>query len=605
MISILRQIFLTIIIFLISSNILASITSKNIYGNSMSWDATEISSLTYYFNPSGSGDLSDDELILIVEEAISEWNKVSIFTLKLVIVNDSPQVDRNDIYFSSSSEYFSENSIAAISKVTSSLAGTISEADIIINGNSFPYSNDKTKSNYLGGAITHEIGHTLGIGHGQVKNSTMFYKLSAGQYQLDEDDFNAYRTKYHTVSNGEITNGKEGKISGWVKGANDTPIFGAQVQAISLSSGKVVAASISDDDGSILLDELDYNDNYFLFVSPVKYVSSLDYYFQSIRSDFCSGGSDYKGSFFKTCYAREMGKPQSISLRDGYDNLEIPSITIGCNIDVSTDYLNARNSGSEISLEFSDEKVEYAQVGYFNSSELSSDTAVDKYEIDLSNYELAGKEVYLDIKIISNQLYFPLKLTALIERSGHDNESYPDVSEENLLNFNDDNSINMDINAHISLSSSNSNQNIIKLTISAELMSQYLENNSITDYTMDDIFPDYEKFLESGNYYFLMISLSELNGDEYTTISIPDHPIENIQNNDKCLDGPESYTLNSLSSSIETNDSNSNNNDNEKSIMSCGTINDIGNGGNGLFSITLGLFITWFMRFGLRTKLYA
>ncbi|MBT6326194.1 MAG: hypothetical protein HOJ35_09500, partial [Bdellovibrionales bacterium] len=80
---------------------------------------------------------------------------------------------------------------------------------------------------------------------------------------------------------------------------------------------------------------------------------------------------------------------------------------------------------------------------------------------------------------------------------------------------------------------------------------------------------------------------------------------ENIQNNDKCLDGPESYTLNSLSSSIETNDSNSNNNDNEKSIMSCGTINDIGNGGNGLFSITLGLFITWFMRFGLRTKLYA
>ncbi len=605
MIDILRQRLLILIIFLISSNLWASITSKNIYGNSMSWDATEISSLTYYFNPRGGGELSDEELIAIVEEAISEWNKVSIFTLKLVIIDDSPQTDRNDIYFSSSSEYFSEDSIAAISKVSSSLSGIISEADIIINGNSFPYSNDKTKSNYLGGAIAHEIGHTLGIGHGQVKNSTMFYKLSAGQYQLDEDDFNAYRSKYHTISNGEITNGKEGKISGWVKGSDNVPIFGAQVQAISLSSGKVVAASISDDDGSILLDELDYDDNYFLFVSPTKYVSSLDYYFQSIRADFCSGGADYKGSFFKTCYARETGRPQSISLRDGYDDLEITSISIGCNIDVSNDYLNARSSNSEISLEFSEEKVEYAQVGYFNSNELSSGTAVDKYEIDLSNYELAGSEVYLDIKIISNQLYFPLKLTALIERSGHENESYPEVSEEHLLKFNDDNSINMDVKAHISLSSSNSDQNIIKLTVSAELMSKYLEDNSITDYAMGDIFPDYENFLENGNYYFLMISLSEFNGDEYTTINIPDHPMENIQDNDKCLDGPESYSLNSLSSSTDTDDSNSSNNDNEKSIMSCGTINDIGNGGNGLFSITLGLFLTWFMTFGLRAKLYA
>lgn len=102
----------------------------------------------------------------------------------------------------------------------------------------FLFSSEKTKNNYLGGAIVHELGHSLGLGHGQVKNSTMFYKLSIGQYILEEDDINGYRSIYHNLEGGELADINKGQIKTWVKGSDDTPILGAQVQAISLKKWK-------------------------------------------------------------------------------------------------------------------------------------------------------------------------------------------------------------------------------------------------------------------------------------------------------------------------------------------------------------------------------
>lgn len=135
-----------LIILLSGSNILfASTVLKNIYGNSVSWDPVETTSITYYINLDNNGEMRSSDILLIVEEAINEWNKISRIPLKLIETSDGPQEDRNDIYFSSSSLYFSDDSIVAITQASTSKDGSIKEVDIIINGNTFPFFERKNK----------------------------------------------------------------------------------------------------------------------------------------------------------------------------------------------------------------------------------------------------------------------------------------------------------------------------------------------------------------------------------------------------------------------------------------------------------------------------
>lgn len=349
----------------------------------------------------------------------------------------------------------------------------------------------------------------------------------------------------------------------------------------------MAAASISNEDGYILLDELEYDDNYYLYISPTKEVATLDHYFQSARSNFCNGRSEYRGTFFQSCYARNKGYPQPISILEDKYEVEIESISIGCNMDVPTDYLNRRDEGGAVEIDYEKGAVEYVQVGYFSSVEIDAGKAVDQYNIDLTNYDIGSDEVYLDVKIISNQLYFPIKILAKIEKSGLEEKEYPVLT--NGVFISDDNSVNMDVNEHILLDTSSQENNYIKLTISAELMEKYLDENTITDYTMEDIFPAYESFLDKGNYYLLMINLSKKEGDEYVPFNASSNPSSEITNNNKCLDGTGAYRLSGLVSTYESTTDSGTSEESDENIFSCGTISQNRGGGGGMFSIMVGL----------------
>ena len=139
--------------------------------------------------------------------------------------------------------------------------GAIVEADIALNPNE-PFSSDGTPGTYdLESTLTHEIGHLIGLDHSAVIGATMqprqpmngLYNLPAlTQRTLSEDDYAGARSLYGPRKGiGSIS----GKLMTSAAGRAET-IFGAHVFAEDISTGKVVAGSVSLANGDYHLDGL-------------------------------------------------------------------------------------------------------------------------------------------------------------------------------------------------------------------------------------------------------------------------------------------------------------------------------------------------------------
>lgn len=147
--------------------------------------------------------------------------------------------------------------------------GTISEADIVINprpvsadGSAVQFSTDGTPGTYdLESALTHELGHLLGLEHSGVIASTMqarqglngLYNLPATTNRtLSEDDRAAVRGLYGPREGfGAI----EGKVQNSSSGS-PTAVFGAHVWAESVPTGRVIASGITLTDGTYHIEGL-------------------------------------------------------------------------------------------------------------------------------------------------------------------------------------------------------------------------------------------------------------------------------------------------------------------------------------------------------------
>jgi predicted Zn-dependent protease len=79
------------------------------------------------------------------------------------------------------------------STMTNSTTNKIIEADIDINVD-YPFANDGSSGNYdIGGNITHEIGHLLGLEHSVDSEATMYGQSAPGETKkrtLEQDDKN-------------------------------------------------------------------------------------------------------------------------------------------------------------------------------------------------------------------------------------------------------------------------------------------------------------------------------------------------------------------------------------------------------------------------------
>src|SRR6266487_2704727 len=130
-------------------------------------------------------------------------------------------------------------------------AGTIVEADVALNPNE-PFSSDGTPGTYdLESTFTHEVGHLLGLEHSAIIGATMqprqamngVYGLPAfTQRTLSADDVAGVRALYGSrVGTGSIS----GKLIANSLAGGSRPIFGAQIFAEDVETGKVLGSTVS------------------------------------------------------------------------------------------------------------------------------------------------------------------------------------------------------------------------------------------------------------------------------------------------------------------------------------------------------------------------
>ncbi|HXD33653.1 MAG TPA: carboxypeptidase regulatory-like domain-containing protein [Pyrinomonadaceae bacterium] len=197
--------------------------------------------------------------------------------------------------------------------------GAISEADIVINphplsvdGAPVQFSTDETPGTYdLEAAFTHELGHLLGLEHSGVIAATMQARqrlngsdhlTSATNRTLSEDDRAAVRGIYGPH---EGLGAIEGRIQDSSNGAS-RPVFGAHVWAENAQTGRVIASSVTLEDGHYRIDSL----------PPGQYRVIASYLDGAVlTTDIASAGGAYAGmtrqSAFRTA---ELGNQINVTV---------------------------------------------------------------------------------------------------------------------------------------------------------------------------------------------------------------------------------------------------------------------------------------------------
>lgn len=142
------------------------------------------------------------------------------------------------------------NEAAGRTRVFSTVAGSITEADVALNpGQTF--SADGSPGTYdLEATFTHEVGHLLGLEHSAVLGATMqprqarngIHNLPAQPPRtLSEDD----RAGVRAIYGARLGSGLRGAITGTVTFSSGAPVFGANVWAEEAATGRVAASNIT------------------------------------------------------------------------------------------------------------------------------------------------------------------------------------------------------------------------------------------------------------------------------------------------------------------------------------------------------------------------
>lgn len=591
----------------------AFIRSRTDFGDPLNWEGNS-NSLTIHADPNNNNGISTAEMNSIIDQSISEWNGNADITVTRQ-TTATIQSGRNDLYFSTAPIFGS--SVLAITSVSFFAAnGSIVEADIIMN-DTVNFSATATDTDnasavgpyYIGDIISHELGHLFGLSHSQVNQGTMNFTVFKGQYTLHNDDKDGLNSIYNNIS--------KGTIKGTVAGSNSlTGVFGARVEAVSMSTGEVTLSTVSNSDGTFELSSLPLSDTYFLYISPMNTSAGAPTYYSSVQKDFCTGGSSWRGSYFRKCGNGQKGQPQGLEFGSSSSTINAGIISIKCDYDTPPTYSTASGVTNSIDIVQADGTVGDAVTGFFLTADINNNSSVailsdvnqrksDKYQIDLSTFDISGrghgaKDLYLDVKLVAQGLNSSNRINIIAERTDAGfSGTFPNADFDLLddVTENDHNSASvttghdLDLVLRLPLDETTIANNIYDL----ELIPQALTRGTSAKTT--DFFPSSSVFLDSLNHYLLIFSVSEKVGSTYTVLDSKTYtPLEDNQN---CMDGVETVAISASVTSKDALERNDLGETEENAVSLCGSIDTSDGPGGGNAAV---LCLLTFLIFALQRK---
>jgi hypothetical protein len=513
-----------------------------------------------------------------VASSEDKWNGKSRLFIRQ---NSTPATNSdglNEIYFSKDPSIFSNGTgIVGVTQVYfKNNTGEILEADILIN-DGFPFSTSKTESNFLGNVINHEMGHFLGLGHSQVPGSTMFYALTRGQNELADDDKAGVFVMYPIP--GVTTKGSlNGKIVG---GKSLAAVFGAQVQAISLKTGRIAGANLTDVDGSFSIGGLDRNDQYFLYTKPISIVG-LPSRYTNARFDFCNSSKKYRGSFFQSCGSAGEGYPQAVKLNSS--SVSVGNVTIRCGLDVPVSYIqNKETTPAVFDLHADvDSGVGNSFVGFFSAQDIE-DEKIDYFKIgysgiNWSDLSVAG-DLYVELRVLNQSFYSPFKANIAVKRSGVVSAITPGYVQES------DGALNIETVVRIPINRSLSSDNDFEISVHPESM-EFPNFPAGLPLMKADYFPAGSYFEDSLYFYLVTASIVERTGvDTYSHVAYKN---EVTTDNSSCPDASNTYALTNYSATGSA----SNSLKKKEDGLACGSVNMNDGPGSGPGGFFIGLILS-------------
>ncbi len=576
-----RSLLLSSISLLFSLNSFSFVHQKTIDGESFTWAGANTDSVYIYVNGSNSSGISNNSILNRALDSANEWNQTGGPSIIVRSTSTSARDARNDVYFTNDSSVFSGSSVLAVTQsVYNSSTGRIIESDILIK-DTVLFSNSTSSELYIGDLLSHEVGHLIGLDHSTMPFSTMFYKLIRGQHTLSFDDYIGKKTLYQQSS-------YSGKISGVIAGGLDkVSVFGADVKLISSTSGKVIASTLSNEDGSYSFDGIPLDDVYYVYVAPFKALDTVSRYYQTVKTDFCSSYADFRGSFYQGCGNSRKGHPLGIELNSENKSVDTGIITIKCGLDVPTGYMSVRGV-SAYELDDQEEKRGDSFVGFFSSSDVQTQNA-DEIYIDLSDLDLSDGNYFLDLRVISQELYsrvaYEMKVTSGV---GTYNYSFSKTS---------DNTPNLNLDGRIPLDNANPENNIFTIRVIPQDFDEFMDETTFNSESL--FFPDFQTFGDDKFFYQFIYYLSkEQPNGEVAFDSHFDYPAEG--GNNRCMEAEETYSVKAAGSVTGITNSVTRTNSKDQGALACGSVTLIDHDdnppwGNGPMTVVVGFFLTFLL----------